>query len=273
MTEHDMIRRVREKAPLIHSITNYVTAGDVANMLLAVGACPVMADGIREASQVTEKCDGLVLNLGTLNENTVESMLAAGRTANSLGHMVLLDPVGAGASSFRTETALKLIREIRCSVIRGNASEIRMIRALSGTGRGADAGSKDLVTEEKLDEAVAFTQSLSRETGAVIIMTGGIDLVSDSGQTYIIRNGHPWMGRITGAGCMLDGVIAAFCAVHPDRMIEAAAAAVAAEGLCGEFAYELAKDSGTGSFRMHLLDVMSRLDDRMWEEGVKIEIR
>ncbi len=263
----DIIKTLREKTPLVHSITNYVTVNDCANILLACGASPIMAEDIREAADITSICNATVINIGTLNERTIASMIAAGKKANELGHPVVFDPVGAGASKLRTETTFRLLREVKFDVIRGNISEIKTVYAGAGTTQGVDADAADVVTEDNLDEVVAFSRCLAEKTGAVIAITGAIDIVTDAQQTYIIRNGVPAMAGITGTGCMLTGVIAAFCAAASDEMTEAVAQAVAAMGICGELGFKKAQEAGggTASLRMYLIDAMSNLDDeQLW---------
>jgi len=162
-----------------HNITNYVTVNDCANMVLACGVSPIMADDAAEVEDITSLCAGLNLNIGTLNSRTIPSMLLAGHTAHRLGRPVVLDPVGAGASHLRTETALRLLREVKPTVIRGNISEMRTLAVGSGTTKGVDADASDKITEETLDRAVAFVKSFAARTGAVIAVTGAIDIVAD----------------------------------------------------------------------------------------------
>lgn len=269
-----IIAKVRETVPLIHNITNYVTVNDVANILLACGGSPIMADDAAEVEEITSICGGLCINIGTLNSRTVDSMRKAGKRANALGHTVVLDPVGAGASAFRTDTAKQLLEEIKCTVIRGNVSELKALHGEKSATKGVDADLSDSVTEENLPAAVAFAKGLSRKTGAVIAMTGAIDVVADAEKAYVIRNGKPLMSKITGTGCMLSGVTAAFCTANPEDTLDAAAAAVAAMGLCGELAFErLSGADGTGSYRTYIIDAMSNLDDQILEEGRKVESR
>lgn len=270
-----MINQIREKKPLIHCITNYVTVNDVANMILAVGGSPIMADSVREVEDISRICNGLVINIGTLNERTIESMILAGKAANQLGHPVIFDPVGTGASRFRTETAKKILNEISCQVIRGNASEIKSLAKGIHTTNGVDACEADRVTSGNLSQMVSWVESFSKSVGAVIAMTGEIDLVSDGKRTAIIRNGNSWMSRITGTGCMLDGVIAAFAAANPSRIWDTVVDAVAAAGICGERACQKAvsEGRGTASFRMHLIDEMSLLSDYVIEKEKKIEVQ
>lgn len=270
-----ILKRVREATPLIHCITNYVTANDVANMLLAAGGTPIMADGIHEVEEITSICRGLVINIGTLNEKTIKAMIKAGKKAAELGHPIVFDPVGAGASSFRTETARLILKEVPCTVIRGNVSEIKTIADGTGSTQGVDADSRDRVTEDNLPVMCEFVKTLSGETGAVIAMTGAIDLIATPDTVRIIRNGHPMMAKITGTGCMLDAVVAAFVCGNQDCIADAVTAAVAAMGLCGEQAHRniVSEGRGTGSFRAHLLDAMSNMDDEQLQGGGNIEVR
>ena len=203
---------VRKKAPLIHNITNYVTINDVANMVLACGASPIMSDEPTDIEEITSICQGLNINMGMLNPRKIESMQKAGKKSNELYHKVLLDPVGAGSSSFRTEAALNLIRDIQFDVIRGNISEIKTLAAGHGTTSGVDADEADTLTEQNLEKMISFIKDFSRRTGSVIAVTGGIDLVSDAKRCFVIRNGRPEMGRITGTGCQLSGMMTAFLA-------------------------------------------------------------
>ena len=181
---------LRSRSPLIHNITNYVTVNDCANMVLACGASPIMADDAAEVEEITAICGGLNINIGTLNSRTVTSMLLAGKKANQLGHPVVLDPVGAGASHLRTDTAFRLLREVQFMVIRGNISEIKTLASGAGTTKGVDADVADKVTEENLDSAVAFAKAFAARTGAVIAITGAIDIVADAQKSYCIRNGN-----------------------------------------------------------------------------------
>ena len=268
-----LLQRVRENRPLVHAITNYVTVNDCANIALACGGSPIMADDAKEVVEITSLCSALVLNIGTLNARTVDAMLLAGRRAKELGRPVVLDPVGAGASALRTRTAVRLLREVRPSILRGNLSEIRALAAGGGTTRGVDADTADAVTEETLSGAVDFVRRFAGETGAVVAATGAIDIVADGARVYLVRNGHPMMSRITGTGCMLSEVVACFAGANPDRLLESTAAAVAAMGLCGELAWAdvSGKGGGTASLRAGLIDRMSLLDGETLARGMKIE--
>lgn len=280
MAQRQWIKDLREMSPRVHCITNYVTAGDVANLVLAAGGSPIMAQGINEVEDVTSICASLVLNMGTLEEKTIPSMEAAGRKAVSMGHPVILDPVGVTASEFRRKAASRLICQVMPSVIRGNEAEICTLeQALSGQETG-NTGGVDSGSFKTLERRMEAAGSLGKQTGAVVVMTGKEDIIIGNKCKFIVRNGHPWMARITGSGCMLDGLMGAFCALSSEKyqtasLEEAAAIAVSAHGLCGEMAYKktLEHGGGTGMFRMYLMDAMSCLDDRILEGGKNIEIR
>ena len=233
-----------------------------------------MADDPEDAVEITAICGGLNINIGTLNQRTIPAMRAAGRRSNELGHPVVLDPVGAGASRLRTDTAFQLMREVRFAVIRGNISEIRTLASGSGTTRGVDADAADKVTEENLDGAVAFAKEFARRTGAVAAITGAIDIVADGERAFCIRNGHPMMSAVTGTGCQLSALTAAFVTANPDTHLEAAAAAVCAMGLCGEIAHRrLTEQDGNSSYRNYMIDAMYRLTPAALEKGARYEVR
>jgi len=269
----EIINNVKRKAPLVHNITNYVTVNDCANILLACGGSPIMADDVLEVEEITSICNSLVINIGTLNTRTIESMIKAGKKANELNHPVILDPVGAGASKLRTDTTSKLFKEIKFSVIRGNISEIKTVYEGSGSTKGVDADIADAVTDENLNETIEFAKALSEKTGAIIAITGAIDIVANSKTAYVIRNGHPMMSKTTGTGCMLTSVIGAFCAANEKNLLNATAASICAMGICGELAFEKTTkcNSGTSSFKMHLIDFMSKMDAQTLKAGAKIE--
>ena len=269
-----MLQQVRERVPLIHNITNYVTVNDCANILLACGGSPIMSDDIEEVAEITTICGGLNINIGTLNQRTIPAMFAAGKRANELGHPVLLDPVGAGASALRTNTALDLLQQVKFTVIRGNISEIKTLALGSGSTKGVDADVADQVTEDNLDQAVAFAKDFARKTGAVIAITGAIDIVADAESAYCIRNGHPMMSKITGTGCQLSAMMTAYLTATPDHPLQAAAAAVCAMGLCGELAYQrLSPADGNASYRNYIIDAVYHLTPEQLQEGAKYEIR
>lgn len=268
------LENVRNTVPLIHNITNYVTVNDVANVLLACGASPIMADDEGEVEEITAICSGLNINIGTLNSRTIPSMLKAGKAAQALNHPVVLDPVGAGASTLRTDTARRLIREIRFTIVRGNMSEIKTLAAGSGTTRGVDASVEDVVTEDNLESAIAFVKDLSARNGAIVAVTGAIDLVADAERCYVIRNGRPEMGKVTGTGCQLSALTAAYAAANPGNCLEAAAAAVCLMGLAGEIGFSrMAPGDGNAAYRSRIIDAICNMDGRELERGAKYEVR
>ena len=268
-----MLENVRGKCPLIHNITNYVTVNDCANIVLACGASPIMSDDQSEVEEITTICGGLNINIGTLNKRTIESMFLAGKRANALSHPVVLDPVGAGASKLRTETAQKLLEEVKFTVIRGNISEVKTLASGSGTTKGVDADVADKVSEENLDSAVAFAKAFAEKTGAVIAITGAIDIVADGKKAYCIRNGHPMMSSITGTGCQLSAMTAAYVTANPEHPL-AAAAAVCAMGLAGEIAHaRLSAQDGNSTYRNYIIDAIYNMTPEQLEEGAKYEVR
>lgn len=270
----EILDNVRNTTPLVHNITNYVTVNDCANILLACGGSPIMSDDMGEVEEITSICGGLNINIGTLNANTIPSMFAAGKKANSLNHPVVLDPVGAGASSLRTNTALKLLDEVKFAVIRGNISEIKALCGTSQNTKGVDADISDKVTKENLDDAVKFIKSFARQTGAVIAVTGEIDIIADGERAFCGYNGNAMMSSITGTGCQLSAMTAAFVTANPDKPLEAAAAAVCAMGLCGEIAQErLGERDGNSSYRNYIIDAIYNLTGDALERGAKYEIR
>lgn len=265
---------VRKTTPLVHNITNYVTVNDVANILLACGASPIMSDEPEDVEDITSICGGLNINIGTLNSRTITSMLLAGKKANQLGHPVVLDPVGAGASRLRTDTAFRLLRDVKFTVIRGNISEIKTLASGAGTTKGVDADVADKVTEENLDSAVAFAKAFAAQTGAVIAITGAIDIVADAEKAYCIRNGNAMMSSITGTGCQLSALTAAFVTANPEHPLEAAAAAVCAMGLAGETAHKrLTPLDGNSTYRNYIIDAIYNMTPDQLEEGANYEVR
>lgn len=265
---------LRKTMPLIHNITNYVTVNDVANILLACGGSPIMSDEVEDVEDITSICNGLNINIGTLHKSSIEGMLRAGKKANDLHHPILLDPVGAGASKFRTETALKLMQELNLAVIRGNISEIKTLALGSGTTKGVDADVSDAVTEENLEQTIEFVKAFSKKTGTIIAVTGRIDLVTDGNRCYVIRNGRPEMGKITGTGCQLSGMMTAFITANPDEMLEAAAAAVCAMGLAGEIGWSrMQTGDGNATYRNRIIDAIYNMTGDILEKGANYEIR
>lgn len=270
----ECLENVRKKTPLVHNITNYVTVNDVANAILACGASPIMADEVEEAAEITSICGGLNINIGTLNKRTIEAMREAGKRANELGHALLLDPVGAGASRLRTATAVSLMEELHFDVIRGNMSELKAMMTGSETTKGVDADAADAVTEENLDAMVKLVKEWAGVSHSMIAVTGAIDLVADPSTCYVIRNGRKEMSTITGTGCQLSGIMTAYLAANPDQKLKAAAAAVCLMGLAGEIGWShLASYEGNSTYRNRIIDAICRIDGDTLEAGAKYEVR
>ena len=270
----ECLENVRKNGPLVHNITNYVTVNDVANVLLACGGSPIMSDEPEDVEDITSICGGLNINIGTLNKSSIEGMFIAGRKASELGHVTLLDPVGAGASKLRTDTAVKLMDEIPFSIIRGNISEIKTLALGSGTTKGVDADVADAVTEDTLDSAVKFVKDFAKKAGAVVAITGAIDLVSDGDKCYVIRNGRAEMGKITGTGCQLSGLTTAFAVANPDNICEAVAAAVCTMGLAGEIGWSrMQEGDGNSTYRNRIIDAIFNMDGETLDKGAKYEVR
>jgi hydroxyethylthiazole kinase len=245
----DILAEVRKKHPLIHHITNYVTVNDCANVTICTGAAPVMADAPEEVCEMTAIADALVLNIGTLNKGQVESMILAGGIANDRQIPVILDPVGAGATQFRTRTALHLLDELEITTLKGNSGEI-------GVLAGAEAGVRGVDSCGMIGNPVEIAQKFADLSGTTVAMSGATDIVTDGRHVLLVENGHPFMGGISGTGCMAASVIGAFTAVSDDPVI-ASAAALAAFGIAGERAAAYAH--GPFSFKVALFDELAAL--------------
>jgi len=269
----EIMRNVKEKNPLVHCITNYVTVNDCANIILASGASPIMADDASEVEDIVSISSALVLNIGTLNERTVNSMLIAGKKANELNIPVIFDPVGAGASKFRTEVTRKIMNEIDLALITGNISEIKTIVKGSGKTKGVDASKEDEIKEENIDIIIDMAKKLSKDTNAIISITGEIDVIANENDAYIVRNGHKIMPMITGTGCMLTSIIGGYIAANPGNILKATTVATALMGLSGERAFKKIEknNEGTSSFRNYLIDNIYLINEEDIGKDGKIE--
>lgn len=266
------LEALHEKAPLVHNITNYVTVNDCANALLAIGASPIMSDEPKDVVDITSICNALTLNIGTLNQQSIKAMFEAGERAATLGHQIVLDPVGAGASKLRTDTASDLLDCLPITVIRGNMSEARALSGAAATTRGVDVCPDDVVTRGNLAESVRFARELAGQTATVVAITGPIDIVADADKAYAVFNGSPLQGKITGTGCMLSCICAAYVAANPQALLEGTLAAVVHMGLAGEMAAKrLSPAEGTGTFRAYLIDALNRMDAETLVAGAKVE--
>lgn len=266
-----IFKNIKNNKPIIHCITNFVTVNDCANIILAGGGSPTMAHHEGEVEEIAKSSQGLVLNMGNVHE--VHSMILAGRENNKINHPVVFDPVGIGASNLRQKTFSKLCENIKFSVIRGNISEIKTIANGKGITKGVDADEKDMVTDENLEEVVKMAKNLSKKLGAVIAISGAIDIVADHKKAYIIRNGNPIMSKITGTGCMSTALIATFCASNNDNILDATAFAVATMGVSGDIAFKRMEEykGGTMLFRMFLIDNISNMKLDSINGGLNIE--
>jgi hydroxyethylthiazole kinase len=249
--KYSLLSSVRDKAPLVHNITNYVVMNSTANALLALGASPVMAHAVEEVEEMVRLSRALVVNIGTLSAPWVAAMATAIRAAAGLGIPIVLDPVGCGATAFRTRTALALIETARPAVIRGNASEIRALARSASRTKGVDSLHSP---EDVLDDAIALSHSL----GCVVSVSGANDVVVGGDRIARIHNGDPLMSRVTGMGCTASAITGAFVAVTADSF-DAATLAMIVMGVAGEMA--AAKTSGPGSFQVCFLDALHGLRD------------
>lgn len=249
-----ILQSIRRKKPIIHQITNYVTVHDCANVVLALGGSPIMADAEQELEEIVRLSNALVINIGTLNDRTRSSMFTAARLARDCGIPIILDPVGSGASTYRTKTVQNLISEIVPNVIRGNLSEIRSVAQLDSHTLGVDSAVCD--GAEQMEQNKEIAGNLSRKLGCIVAITGKIDIVSNGTSMAIIENGHPALTQITGTGCMSTAMVGACCAVTDDYF-SAAVTALLGMGIAGEMA---SVHTGMGSFHTALFDHLSRLD-------------
>lgn len=262
---------VREKKPLVQCITNFVTVNDCANIILASGGSPTMASHPLEVEEAVAGVQALVCNMGAIDK--IDSMILAGKEANRLKKPVILDPVGAGGTQLRRDAVRKLLEEVRFTVIRGNASEIRYLAGQQCTGSGVDVSSPDEITEGNLPVAVSMAEELAGKLNAVIAISGKIDVISDGSRSCVLRNGCATMARVTGSGCMLTALIGAFCGACEDPFA-AACSAMAAMGISGEIADAKRLRNGTGNatFRNDLIDAVFNLTQEQLKQGVCYEI-
>ena len=243
------IAAVRTKSPLVHNITNYVVMNNSANALLAIGASPVMAHWVSEMEEMTAIAGALVINIGTLDDQWIDGMLAAGKAAMRRGIPIVLDPVGVGATTQRTDAALKIIEECHPTIIRGNASEIMALVDANIKSRGVDSSASS-------DDAVDSAKRLAADTGAVVVISGETDYITNGTEVYTVEGGSPVMTAVTGMGCTSTALVGAFAAVESDPMI-AATAAMAVMSLAGERAAACSR--GNGSMQVNFLDELFTL--------------
>ena len=265
----NLLENVRERAPLVHHITNYVTVNDCANITLSIGASPVMADDINEVEAMTSIASSLVINIGTLNSRTVECMIKAGKKANEVGIPVILDPVGAGATPYRTKVAKTIMDNIELAVIRGNLSEIKTLYGINTKTKGVDS-LYDTSIKDELEKGKLLAKDFSKRVGSIIAITGAVDIVTDGKMIYTVENGHKIMSKITGTGCMCSSLIGAYLGTNEDNLL-AALSGVVSMAISGELAYESLKEGeGTGTFKVKLMDNIYNLSKEVIEKRGKI---
>ncbi len=258
----EILRKVRNEVPLVHHITNVVVTNITANVTLAVGASPVMAHALEEVQDMAGAAKALVLNIGTLTPELVEAMILAGRTANTRSIPVVLDPVGAGATPLRTESAQRILSEVKISILRGNEAEVSVMGGFGGTIRGVDSvsGHHDRGT---------LVRETASKLACVVAVTGAADFISDGERLAVVENGHPLLRHVTGTGCMATSVIAAFAAVEKDLLV-ATAAALAYYGYAAERA--AARSEGPGTFQAALFDCLFNMTPEEPASGLKVRL-
>ena len=261
----NLLDEIREKNPLIHNITNYVTVNDCANAVLAIGASPIMADDSGEVEEIVSISSALVINIGTLNQRTISSMIMAGKKANELNIPVVLDPVGAGASRLRNQTTQQILSQVKIDVIRGNLSEVCFLAGLNASTKGVDSA----LTDEKND-AVGIAKLVSDRYSCVVGITGKVDVISDGIRVAKIRNGHKLLSKVTGTGCMTSALVGSFCGITRDYYT-ATVVGIATMGVSGEIAFQKSGVMGTGSFHISIIDVLSNMNSTIFLERGKID--
>lgn len=256
----DILEEIRRKHPLIHNITNYVVMNFTANVLLALGASPVMAHAVEEVEEMVALANALVINIGTLSQHWIDSMAKAARAARDRSIPIVLDPVGAGATRLRTETARRLLDEAPVAVLRGNASEILAVAGQKGTTKGVDS-------VDGAENALQAARDLAKTYGIIVAVTGAEDFVTDSMREARIGNGHALMGRVTGTGCAASAITGAFCGAERDAFA-AAIGALVTFGIAGELAAR--SNPGPGSFKVGLLDALDAIDSAAIRERARV---
>ena len=260
MVKASILNEIRNNSPLVHNITNYVVMNNTANALLSVGASPVMAHSLDEVEDIISISSSLVINMGTLSELWVDSMIKAGKKANELKKPIVFDPVGIGASSYRTEIAKEIIEKTSPCVIRGNASEIMVLAQLSSVTKGVDSTAK---TVEALDGAI----QLSKELNNTVVVSGETDYIVTRNKVSSVNNGREIMSKVTGMGCTATSVIGASVAVEDD-VHEAAVFSMALMGVAGEIAES--KSNGPGSFQISFLDTLASVNSKIISDSARI---
>lgn len=264
----NLLDNVKKKKPLVHSITNYVTANDCANVILAIGASPTMADYSKEVEGITEIASAVVLNMGIINDDMVEAMIIAGKKANDCGIPVIFDPVGAGVAPYRNSVAQRLLKEVKVNIIRGNISEVKFIGGLKSNNKGVDASESDMNIE--IEDEIKIAKDIARKLNCTVAITGATDIISDGKRTAVLNNGTKMLANVTGTGCMTTALTGAFCGGGSDYFI-AAISGVISMGIAGEISEEKNGEVGLGSFHIGIIDAISNLNSEIIKSKAKIE--
>lgn len=272
----NLIEKLREESPLTHCITNVVTVRDCANAVLAVGGSPIMANAPEEAEEIVSIANSLVINIGTLTEEQIETMKKSAKQATKMEKPFVLDPVGIGISKIRNETPIDIIKESKPAIIRGNLSEIKAIATFYGildectTAKGVDVADTDIISEDTLEINAQIVKNIAEKLDTTIAVSGPIDIVSNGKEVYALKNGNPMMANITGTGCMLGCIMGAYAAI--DDSLLAAITATTVMSIAGEIAAKTATDNnqGTGSFGTYLIDELSKMNPETFKEYANI---
>lgn len=265
----NLLENVKKKKPLVHSITNYVTATDCANIILALGGSPTMADFSKEVEDIAGIASAVVLNMGIINDDMVEAMIIAGKKANACGTPVIFDPVGAGVAPYRNSVAQRFLKEVKINIIRGNISEIKFISGISSVTKGVDASESDMNMNN--EKKIKIAQNLAKKLNCVVAITGVDDIISDGEKNIILSNGTKLLASVTGTGCMTSALCGVYAGAGDDYFI-AAISAVLSMSLSGEISEEKNKDIGLGSFHVGIIDAISTLTPSIIKEKAKITV-
>lgn len=264
MYPYNLVNEIRKQNPLVHNITNIVVANDSANGLLAIGASPFMSSAVEEMEEVATIASVVVLNMGTLNQEQADSMRIAGKTARQLGKPVVFDPVGIGATGFRKTSGIALIKEIKPTLIRGNAGEIATLAEAEWAAKGVDAGSGE-------GNVVEMAKTVARNYQTFVAVSGAEDIITDGEKTYLVKNGTSYFPFMTGAGCLHSCICGAYLALEEKPAIEQVVVASAMYALAGELVANTLPVLATGTFRNNLLDQLSQIDSITVAKNARIE--
>lgn len=283
---NSILSDLKNQKPLILNLTNYVTVNDVANCILAIGASPVMSEAPRDAVELAKASSAVNINIGTVNRFSFRTMLKTGIAANKCGKIVVLDPVGCGATKFRTDACKKLISKIKFDVIKGNMSEIKTLANIfckesiqnpadissdEGHTIGVDVNSSDAITEKNLSQNISLVKKLAQETNCIIAASGKYDLVSDGEKCFVSSNGHELMEKVCGTGCMISGMLGAFVSCRKENKLEAVAACICSMGIAGERAVR--KSNGGAVNSTKIIDELFCMTDDILQNEAKCEIK